>query len=162
MKIEKGKTFSLYEVYSGWVGVPSKPWRVRPCFRVFSDGSAVNCGFLFVENWLKYPALPGKIQHCMLDILENDDLMISHRLPILNVAKWARISFPFQLFFCFGTLILSLWEIPLANAFNPDLSGTNLSVPSKSHSHREEFSPDPIPILVKRKILIPILVPEPL
>ncbi len=54
---------------------------------------------------MKYPALPGKIQYCMLNILENDGLMVSYKLPILDVAKCARISFYFQLFFCFGILI---------------------------------------------------------
>ncbi len=45
---------------------------------------------------MKYPALPGKIQYCMLDILENDSLMISYKLPILDVAKYAPTSFPFM------------------------------------------------------------------
>jgi hypothetical protein len=39
----------------------------------------------------------------MLDILENHGLMVFYKLPILDVAKCARISFPFQLF-CFCIL----------------------------------------------------------
>ena len=44
----------------------------------------------------------------MLDILKKDDLMVSYKLPILDVSKFARISFPFQLFLFWHFNIITL------------------------------------------------------
>jgi hypothetical protein len=43
--------------------------------------------------------LGGKISYFMTNILENDDVMISYKLPISDVVKCARISLPGQNFF---------------------------------------------------------------
>ncbi len=42
--------------------------------------------------------LVGKISYFMPNILGNDDVMISYKLPILDVVKCARISLPDHLF----------------------------------------------------------------
>jgi hypothetical protein len=39
---------------------------------------------------MKYLALSGKIQYRMLEILENDGLMVSYKLPILDIKTWSK------------------------------------------------------------------------
>ncbi len=45
----------------------------------------------------------------MLDILENDGLMISYKLPILDVAKCAPTSFPFMCILNVTHLLACAW-----------------------------------------------------
>jgi hypothetical protein len=56
--------------------------------------------------------LLGKISYCMPNILENDDLMIAYKIPILDVVKCAWISLPGHLFF-----ILAFWYYHCAKFF---------------------------------------------
>ena len=47
-----------------------------------------------------------KILYFMLALFENDDVIISYKLVIFGVVKYARISLIDHLFFCFGITTL--------------------------------------------------------
>ncbi len=77
----------------------------------------------------------------MLDILENDDLIVFYKLPILDVAKCARISFPFQLLFWHFNIItlITSFDEHFESRFKRDQ-------PFRSHpgcGQKKNFDPDP-------------------
>jgi hypothetical protein len=71
------------------------------------------------------------ISYYVLDILKNDDRMVSYKLSVLvDVAKCALISFPFQRFFVLALYYYHFDKSPLVNTLNRDMRGQPFSVPA--------------------------------
>ncbi len=87
--------------------------------------------FIFYQQ--KYPALPGKFQYYLVDILENDGLIVSYNLPIFYVEKCTQISFPTDLFVSWHFNINTLMN-PSSESFEPRHEQDHFSY--ENHAHK--------------------------